>query len=396
VQGEPPFIARAMRAAREDLGARAWAVRAIAGLGLAAGVSLSAGVWRSVRAYPTLPVLPFALPLPPAIDGAVPAVLAILAVVAALAPARRAAVIAAIAPLVALLAFDQQRWQPWALDYVLILSSFAQRAPAGAGDRVLGPCRFVVASFYVWSGIQKLNATFAASVFPRMFPAAAAHLPAWAWILAPAVEIAVGAGLVVPRTRNAAVVLAVAMHAAILAALGPLGLDYNRVVWPWNVARALLCVALFWRTPGAGVAEVVPLRQGAFGRFVVVACGVMPALCFLGAWDLYLSAGVYSGEEVSASWELSPAARAALPDLPRAHVHGAPPRLGLQEWALAELGVPPYPEERVAIGVGRAVCALAGEARARGVTLVLRGRPSRLTGAREERRATCAELGPGP
>jgi len=83
-------------------------------------------------------------------------------------------------------------------------------------------------------------------------PATRWHLPTglievmrWTIASAPVVELAIGLALWVPSLRRAAIAAAVVLHLAALLFLGPLGYNYNWVVWPWNLAMIGLVWALF-------------------------------------------------------------------------------------------------------------------------------------------------------
>ena len=111
----------------------------------------------------------------------------------------------------------------------------------------------VVASTYLWSGLQKFNVSFATSVFPfiiePLLPPSARPFAQHGAVLIPVVEAAIGVGLLLPKFRNVSVLLGLVMHLGILASIGPWGHNWNTVVWPWNFAMMALLVALFWRTP---------------------------------------------------------------------------------------------------------------------------------------------------
>src|SRR6185503_7203706 len=63
--------------------------------------------------------------------------------------------------------------------------------------------------------------------------------------LIPCIEILIGIGLWLPRCRGWAIGSAVVIHVGALICLGPLGRNYNLVVWPWNVIMPLLACVLF-------------------------------------------------------------------------------------------------------------------------------------------------------
>ncbi|HEX6212844.1 MAG TPA: hypothetical protein VF136_18840 [Methylomirabilota bacterium] len=373
------------------------AARVVVAIALAAGLLLAPRLFLASRTYPRAPVLEGWPLLSPPVDLLVMgALLAALGGVA-LAPRPRWWAAAATGFALLLAAEDQSRWQPWFFQYVAMLAALVVARDA---SDTLAAWRAVLVGLYLWSGIQKLNATFMAHLFPWLVEPLAGVLPAGlhrmllsGWLVVPAMEIAVAAGLLVPRLRNAAVVGAIATHVVVLGLLGPLGHASNAVVWPWNAALAMLSALLFWKAGHAPALDVVvPRRLGAHAAALVL-FGLLPALSLAGRWDAYLSGALYSGNVKAGALAVSDAVVARLPDPARRHVTtnvmGARV-LDVWEWSMGELAVPSYPEERVFRAVARDVCRLAGDPA--DVALVVFGRPGTLTGHRETTRRDCAAL----
>lgn len=372
-----------------------WARLAVAAA-LAAGLLLAPRLFLATRVYPRVPVLDGWPPLPAPLDVVVlGALLAALGGVALAPRPRRWAAAATVLALV-LAADDQSRWQPWFYQYVAMLTALALARDAGD---TLAAWRAVLVGLYLWSGIQKLNATFMTHLFPWLVEPLAGVLPAGlqrgllgGWMVVPAMEIAVAIGLLVPRLRNAAVAGAVATHVVVLGLLGPLAHGTNTVIWPWNAAMAALAVLLFWNGGHAASHVLVPRRLGAHAAALVL-FGVLPVLSFSGHWDAYLSGALYSGNVKVAVLSVTDAVAARLPDPARRHV--ARNRMGANvldvwEWSMGELAVPSYPEDRVFRAVARDVCRLAADPA--DVALVVFGRPGALTGHREITRRDCATI----
>jgi uncharacterized membrane protein YphA (DoxX/SURF4 family) len=290
-------------------------------------------------------------------------------------------------------AFDQSRLQPWVVTYSLALAI----AAFGSDDRarnesVLAALRFAFAAEYVWSGLQKANVSFVEHVWPVFATPLihALHLPPAAITATgagvPLIELGIGCALFVPRARRAGVVAACAMHATILLSLVVSG--ENAAVWPWNVAMPLFDIVLFWN------ATRVPWRVGTLLRFrpaiaVVLFAGVMPAFSFLGLWDAYASAALYSGNTAQAVVLVDPSKLETLPDLLRRNTWQgtAPMFVDINRWSFDELQVPAYPEPRVFRAVGRYLCATQPSA----VALVILGRPHWLDGSRDRTRLPCSD-----
>jgi hypothetical protein len=324
---------------------------------LLATLALCPHLWSADRPFPTVPILETLPDLPPwsAIVLTGLFVSSLIAVVIHPRPARM--ISAALATGGVLVCFDINRLQPWLYYDLLLLSGLAlvdwknPDAPRTRAGTAL--CGFVVAATYFWSGLNKANGTFAADVFPWLLQPLGA---VWVerlrmfWFAAPMAECAIGVLLVIPRGRRWALGLAVAMHAGILLAIGPLGRNTNSVIWPWNIETPLLAFALFHRN---GKPLVSPAWSVPAGKFVVILVGVLPALNFAGWWDAPLSASLYSGKSTDGWIYLTAAGadRLILAEFVRreAMTEVAPGRLRLDIhlWAQAALNTPSYGAPRV-------------------------------------------------
>ena len=364
---------------------------------LAAGVLLASRLFLATRVFPRVPVLDGWPLLPAPLDAIALGALFVALCGVAFAPGPRWWAAAATALALVLALEDQSRWQPWFYQYVAMLAALAvARDP---GD-TLAAWRVVLVGLYLWSGIQKLNATFMTRLFPWLVEPVAGALPAGlqqilraGWMVVPMTEIAVAVGLLVPRLRNAAVVTAVATHVVVLGLLGPLAHGTNAVIWPWNAAMAALVTLLFWNARSVSALDtLVPRRVGAHAALLAFFM-VLPALSLAGRWDAYLSGELYSGNLKVGALSITDAVAARLPDAARRHVmsnRAGANALDLYEWSMGELSVPAYPEERVFRAVARNVCRLADNPG--DVVLVVFGRPGVLTGQREITRNDCTAL----
>jgi hypothetical protein len=150
-------------------------------------------------------------------------------------------------------------------------------------------------------------------------------------------------GLLTKRFRTAALFCAIGMHTAILIAIGRLGLNFNTVVWSWNVAMIAFLLILFFR-------RVSENRTG----FVCLHAGTMNDEAF-----------------------------DRLPDTIEDYVYEDGPdrnRLNINEWSLGELNVPSYPEPRIYKNVARQICGY--DADGTGVELVVQGKLALVDGNR--------------
>jgi hypothetical protein len=321
-----------------------WLRRSIVA-GLAAGLLLSVKLWVSTREYPLVPLLDIVPPLPYPLDYILFGLFGILLMGLLVFRGRLAGalVIAALALAALLVVQDQDRLQPWFYQYSLMLgavglSSLGRLSTEGA----LNACRVIVAFTYFWSGLQKAHVSFAENVYPWLIEPVASHLPSdAASVLAhgaytvPVVETAIGLGLLVRPLRMPAVIVAILMHAFILFSLGPWGHNWNSVVWPWNLAMVAFVLILFWRAPdNPSLLTVVKPGGSTYRAVVLVLFAFMPALNFVGLWDSYLSASLYSGStEDGVVYTTDGSSR---------FFSGS-----ISDKAMNEMNVPAYPETRI-------------------------------------------------
>jgi hypothetical protein len=361
----------------------------VTALAIVGSILLSWKLWLSTRLFPLVPVSNYLPAIPYPIDYIwLLLLLALLVAISCLSRPRTFVLIfLSLAALLSL--WDQIRWQPWFYQYLFMLAAtglFAGTKNGAASNRAaLDICRFIVASTYFWTGIQKLNVTFVretwpdmASFLPGFWQSVVSHVPPFTILLIPLVEILVAFGLLTRRFRNGAVLLATATHLAILTLLVLTG--ENTVVWPWNIAMLLFVWILFWQDKEATARRIVAGKR-AFHLLVLILFGVLPSLSLVGFWDSYLSSSIYSGNTYQAAIYLSPAVLARLPASIHPHVwqKSEPFFLDINRWSYDELHVPLNPEPRIYRQVARRICQYAGGVPA--LSLWIRQRPHPFTGS---------------
>ncbi|HEX6038033.1 hypothetical protein [Longimicrobium sp.] len=372
---------------------------------LAATLLISRPLWLTERDYPPVPVLGW-LPQPPApLDWVLFVVMLATLVASAAVPRPRRFIQVALGITALWLVLDQTRWQPYMLTYVIAgVALMMREAAAEWRPLAMAPLQLALACTYLWSGLHKLNYTYLTTEYAYT----AGPLFRWlgvdvetvgrggiAFALVTAlVEVAMGIGLLLPRTRRAAVVAALGVHAFILLMLGPLGHGVNAVVWPWNVFTAVAVWALFW--PGATSAafdnarrawwRALRTRSGTFAArpvavswyAVLLLCGVAPALSLVGLWDASLSFQLYAGKQRQVTIGYAPDRMDALPAAARraVRIEGV---VDLTQWSMGEMAVAPVTQPRVVRAIGRLLARRAPDAYIR---VIVHGSPDLRTGAR--------------
>jgi hypothetical protein len=359
------------------------------------GMIASAPLWTNDHTFPQLPIARGFPVLHAPVDKLLFGAMLLSLIVAAW--AYRQAVGFFLAASLFVYCEDENRGQPWMYMYwvMLLFTLFSEKTAITA-------CRIGMSVVYLWSGIQKCNHRFF-EVQPAFFvePLTHWHLPKlfldltrWAVACAPFIEMGIGVALWSPKLRRGAIGAAMAVHGFSLLVLGPLGHNYNWVVWPWNLAMPALLWVLFAKGEywARRVAEAVPstvpkeekpatkvkapvkkavsasatdggLKQ-AFGELlkskpalaIVVGYALLPILSYSGKWDSYFSFCLYSENSASANIFVTQAFADRLPPPMQKQVkkfsetydpqHQGPLIFNSGGWGYEELHVPPISEPR--------------------------------------------------
>jgi hypothetical protein len=166
-------------------------------------------------------------------------------------------------------------------------------------------------------------------------------------------------GAIRQARQSVALILAVSMHAFILAMFRPAGLDWNAVVWPWTAAMAVFDILLFSGNAEYSWREIIWTRAHTHHAAVFALLVVLPLSSFFNLWDSLPSSALYSCNLTEAQIYTTDAGKSALPETIRRYlVHTSPDTnvLNIQRWAIEDLNVTPYPETRVFRRIAKSVC----------------------------------------
>jgi hypothetical protein len=281
---------------------------------------------------------------------------------AAIGRAWRAMIGASIALLVLEILGDQNRLQPWAYQYAMIGLALVVFPEAQA----LRLARLYAIALYLHSGLSKLDASFVAEMGPRFLAAGLSPLGLapgdWpvagrsAAVLAmPAVEVAIGAGLALARTRRVALVGAVGLHATLLLILGPWNLGQSPGVLAWNAAMIVEDLLLFGPGPRPAESGGWRSRLGPLARLAALSWFVFPLGERFGLADSWPSHALYASHCERTEVFLHETDLDRFPEAVRRRLSQAEDgpwrRLDLTGWSLDLRGTPLYPQARVGIGV---------------------------------------------
>ncbi|HEY0765782.1 MAG TPA: hypothetical protein VGD61_25605 [Pyrinomonadaceae bacterium] len=352
------------------------------------GIVMSPHLWFDFgRSFPRAPIVSGLMLRQ---DFVISIALVVTLVLAAIMARARWYLVTSVVLTIVLVGLDQTRLQPWVYQYAIMLALLGF---GGANQKaVVAVNQIVVATLYFWSGLHKLSWSFVHDVAPRLIESTGVHLsPRTLIVVALAIavcETLIGFGLLMRRTRRIAVVMACVMHAVILGTLIWSGL--NTIVWPWNVAMIAITVILFYRRDQSPVAS---LRCDYLLKVALFVCGLLPALSFVGWWDLYLSGALYSGKSPVAVMRIGESLRDRLPATAREvtfKTSRGELMLPLFEWSSSELNVPPYPELRVYREIAHQLCA--SDTNTNANALIIKGRPALTDGSSQVTMTSCTEL----
>ena len=302
--------------------------------------------------------------------------------------------------LVILLLEDITRSQPWILYQATIIGLivFSNRRHQ---EKILGATLFLISLVYFWSGIQKINAGFMTEIFPWMLTSTGFHHEGiikqenYLFLLPPLLEAGAGILLMITRTRKIAIFIGTAMHLFILFVLGPIGHNWNCVVWPWNLSLIALLFVFYDNT--SPLIHLKQLKTSAIHMSVALLFGILPILNYFGKWDDSLSATMYSGTHSDVAFyfdktcenNLSPSQASATTEEHDKNGVYRKSKTWLTYWSLYDLNVPDYPAYRYYKRIGSKLCALASNTSKAGLEITSR---SKLTAVKSTEYCSCEQL----
>ncbi|MEM6331056.1 MAG: hypothetical protein AAF790_12495 [Planctomycetota bacterium] len=331
--------------------------------GLATLVVATWRLWTPWRDTPRVPPLAVLGRVPASVDLLLFGGLLALCVLVVLRPHRRWLLIAAAGCLAGLMSVDQLRWQPWAYQLLVTAAPLAT-LPNEQRTRWL---RVLLVSIYLFAAEAKMDVEFARTIGQQIagagaaivgidWPALPAALRLAVALTLPIAEAVVGLLLAVRRVRRAGVVAAGLLHAGVVVAVGPLGLNHQAGVLVWNVVFFAFVALLF--TPQEASPTSVLAAGGRPGpvsaKLILLVAIAAPLTQPLGWWDRWPAWGLYAPRgERAAVFVHNAAAERLPPGLPVEPATGDGPwrRVRLDEWQLSQTAAPLYPQNRIALAL---------------------------------------------
>ena len=375
-------------------------------LALLGHIVLSWPLWHAGYrlAFPVLPV--FGLPFPQTDFWA--ALHAWLTVGICLAllwlPNRRWVLAATVAWFLWMIVQDITRLQPWMYFYLLALGLLLYGVP---NRNYLSPkiaLRWLLAAVYCWGGFNKMTPYFTEDNFPWFCEAFYWTKPMGAWPAAgygvALVELLFAPGLLWRTSRPVFRWVVPGFHLFIVVALSPLGLDWNAVVIPWNVAMGGMAWVLFGpslspqgissafrnleigyslleigysdKEKRSGISniqqgisnfqvvsrELIGLSLQGAGLGLLTLAWLLPLFNIFHLWPEPLSWKMYSNTQTEATYfqSTAPGSEGTLQRVWDKHAYDNGRKLLLDDWAFEELRVPVFNSRQTFIQLARYLC----------------------------------------
>jgi hypothetical protein len=313
-------------------------------------------VWTTYRLFPTVPVFQFLDAVPSQIHLALFLVELVLLLALVFLNKNTLVLIGLLMAEILSCILDQTRLQPY--EYQCIIMAFVFLINRNKQSLIPAAVAFILVATYFYSGIGKLNTGFLKVVWENMilrqFLTIPAHIAGNHWVyrfgyLLALAEMLGGLGLIFEATRKKAAIFLILMHLFVLALIGPLGINYNQIVWPWNLAMiGYLYIVFLNKNEQPIIFNSIFLG---WNKLVFVLLGILPILNLVGYWDNYLSSTLYSGKlpkmviginDTSKCAELKPFFRKNT-----LYYYKGNAIIDVQTWGLTEMNTLPYPELRV-------------------------------------------------
>jgi hypothetical protein len=318
---------------------------------------ISYKVWLADRLFPLVPPFNF-LEAPSAIHTILFSLSLLTLAVLLVLPTNKILLASIIVIEILSCSLDQNRWQPWEYQYIIIMLiliiNYKNKKNA------VSIISFLLISVYFYSGISKLNPEFSLYIRHLILHANIFHEStsmAFEWLafhlgyLLGSIEILLSIGLVFRQSRKIAASFLIVMHLLILAAFGPFGLNYDKIIWPWNIAMIGILYLLFIHNSPVTLFSK-SIKQG-WNKLILVLFGILPALNFIGYWDFYLSSSLFSSRTpdmfICINYEGS--GKELQPFFSKEKYQfrcdSNSHLLNISAWSFQEMQVPVYPEFRI-------------------------------------------------
>lgn len=293
-------------------------------------------LWLGIdRWFPKLPLLALEITEHSSLDLSLNILSLLLLLVLVIWPERRIFLAYAVLEL-CLISFDANRLQPMIFQCILLALIFFLKPKTWSTSLIM-----ILAITYTFSGLHKLNLIFINTIWsPSIledflgfsYEIAFSRFSKGIGFLIGLTEFFLGLGLLTSYRRYACKLL-ILMHLIILAYIGPMGLNFNEVVWIWNI----LMIIYLWSLLKNRISIIKTLKQPFYMAAISLLC-ISPVLYPFKLSNPYTSFSLYSGIKVRYLIEIEQVPKALAESLALKSTINT--KLNFNSWSYSELKVP--------------------------------------------------------
>jgi len=252
---------------------------------------------------------------------------------------------------------DVIRWQPWEYMYLCFFIIVIINYQKPRNTFVI--FHLFLVGMYLFSGLHKLNRTFLNDVWVNTILDKLAGISLdtvvkyklfFMGLIIPFSEILFAGLLLFSKNKRMISYCLIGIHITVLIILGPFGLNYNSVIWFWNLALIFILVVLYHKPM-----EITDIRTLVINNFYwLILWFVMPVFSFFGRWYQYLSFNLYSGKGEQMYIGLPPEIQVKR-EFGSTIVYDHRSYINLHNWAMEELNSAPIPEKSVYLKISHEI-----------------------------------------
>ncbi|MEI9933421.1 MAG: hypothetical protein WDM71_00885 [Ferruginibacter sp.] len=166
-------------------------------------------------------------------------------------------------------------------------------------------------------------------------------------------EMILSIGLLLKYTQKTAAILLIIMHIVLLIMIGPYGINYNSIVWGWNIMMIVYLFIGVIQNPSLNI-SVRQLFTG-WNKLIVILFAIMPMFNLIGYWDYYPSFSLYTGKppRMFVCIKKIPQTK-SIQHFGKYSLHACDSNsllISMSDWGVDEMNASPYPEIRVYKGI---------------------------------------------
>jgi hypothetical protein len=254
------------------------------------------------------------------------------------------------------LLLDQNRWQPWEFQFLLTTIFYLNFKNSDTFKSLL---LLLLSATYIFSGLHKFNLGFLESNWGNLILKNIFGIQNiwksndyifYLGFMIPFIETTLGVLLLTLKNKTLPIFVLISMHIFIFFILSPLGVNYNVVVWPWNVMMGVLLFSIY-KDEFDCQFQLIFFKK-IYTQVTLILIFVLPIFNLFGGWEHYLSFGLYSGKNsnICLCFDISEETKSLKPFVSETNKYNFCPNQSavfLNKLALSELKVPIYPEPRV-------------------------------------------------